>query len=176
MPDFASIFVPTAPILELVLRGTVTFLALMLLMRLVGQRESGGLGLTDLLLVVLVVDASSAGLTGEASSIGDGLVLVVTLLCWSVALDAVGYRWPRVGRVLKARPKPLIRDGELDRRVMRREFMTYDEVMSQLRLHGIEDVARVRRAYLEPNGMVSVLLAEASAGDNAEDALRPPAL
>lgn len=40
---------------------------------------------------------------------------------------------------------------------MHREFMTFDEVMSQLRLHGIERPSEVRRAYIEPNGMVSVL-------------------
>lgn len=46
MPDWHSVFAPTVPPLELVLRGTITFLALMAMMRLAGQRESGGLGLT----------------------------------------------------------------------------------------------------------------------------------
>jgi uncharacterized membrane protein YcaP (DUF421 family) len=94
----------------------------MMLLRLVGQRESGGLGLTDLLVVVLVADAASAGLTGDVDSIPDGLLLVATILFWSVALDAVAYRWPRVGAIIKARPRPLIQDGRLDDRVMRREF------------------------------------------------------
>ena len=46
MPDWKAIFEPSAPLLELFVRGTVTFLALMMLLRLVGQRESGGLGLS----------------------------------------------------------------------------------------------------------------------------------
>lgn len=121
MPDWAEILQISVPIGELFIRGTLVFLGLMLMLRVIGQREAGGLGLTDLLVVVLVVDAASAGLTGETDSIGDGLVLVVTILFWSVALDAVSYRWPRLGRVLKARPKPLIEDGKLNRRVMRRE-------------------------------------------------------
>ncbi len=40
---------------------------------------------------------------------------------------------------------------------MRRELMTEEEVHSQLRLHGIEDVSTVERAYIEPNGMISVI-------------------
>ena len=49
---------------------------------------------------------------------------------------------------------------------MRREFMTRDEVRSQLRLHGVRsqlrlhgiaDFALVERACIEPNGMISVL-------------------
>jgi uncharacterized membrane protein YcaP (DUF421 family) len=168
VPDWRAIFEPSASLLELFVRGTVTFLALMVLLRVVGQRESGGLGLTDLLVVVLVADAASAGLTGGVDSIPDGLLLVVTILFWSVALDAVAYRWPRVAAVIKARPRPLIKDGRLDRRVMRREFMTREEVLSQLRLHGIEDPAEVRRAYLEPNGMISVIRRGGAGADSAE--------
>ncbi|MFC0247604.1 DUF421 domain-containing protein [Citricoccus parietis] len=67
------------------------------------------------------------------------------------------YRWPTVGRLLKARPKPLIENGHLNRRAMRREFMAEAEVTSQLRLHGIEDIREVKRAYIEPNGMISVI-------------------
>lgn len=129
----------------------------MLCLRVVGQREAGGLGLTDLLVVVLIVDAASAGLTGEASTIGDGFILVGTILFWSVVLDAISYRWPRLGRILKARPKPLIENGQLNRRVMRRELMTDVEVYAQLRLHGIEHLHQVHRAYLEPSGMISVV-------------------
>ncbi|MFC5814805.1 DUF421 domain-containing protein [Nonomuraea harbinensis] len=157
MPDWEAVFLPTTPPAELVVRGTVTFLMLLVLIRVTGQRESGGLGITDVLLVVLVAQAAAGGLAGDSHSIADGFVLVVTILVWSVVLDAVAYRWPRAAAVLKARPQPLIKDGRLNPRVMRREFMTREEVFSQLRLHGIRDLGQVSRAYLEPNGMISVI-------------------
>ncbi|WP_143105470.1 hypothetical protein [Pseudonocardia ammonioxydans] len=85
----------SVPVLEIFVRGTLTFLTLTAMLRLVGQRESGGLGITDVLLVVLVAEAASAGLTGDRlSSIPDGLLLVATVLLWSVVIDAVAYRWP----------------------------------------------------------------------------------
>ncbi len=157
MPDWEAIVLLSASPLELVVRGTVTFVVLMVLFRVVGQRESGGLGLTDLLLVVLVAEAANPGLVGDATTIADGVVLVVTLLFWSVALDAACYRWPRFSVLVKARPRLLIEDGRLNRRLMRREFMTDEEMLTQLRLRGVQDPATVRRAYLEPNGMVSVI-------------------
>ncbi|MFD6856110.1 DUF421 domain-containing protein [Rhodococcus sp. NPDC060090] len=160
MPDWNEIFAPSVSVLELVVRGTVTYLVLMMVFRLVGQREAGGLGLTDLLVVVLVADAASVGLMGDADTIGDGFIVVGTMLFWSVVLDALSYRWSGFSRFIKARPRVLISEGQLNRRAMRREFMTYDEVLSQLRLHGISDIADVHRAYLEPSGMVSVIPAE----------------
>lgn len=155
--DWNTILLPSASMMELIVRGSVTFIMLMLLLRLVGQRESGGLGITDLLVVVLMADAASAGMTAKASTIADGLVMAAIMLFWSVALDALAYRWPFFAHVVKARPRPLILDGQLDRRVMRREFITEEEVRTQLRLHGFSEPGMVARAYLEPNGMISIV-------------------
>jgi uncharacterized membrane protein YcaP (DUF421 family) len=155
--NWQSIFAPSIPLLEGFVRGTVTYLVLLALIRLAGQRESGALGITDVLLVVLVAEAAAAGLHGQAESVTDGVVIVATMLFWSVAVDAIAYRFPAMARLLKARPRPLIKDGKLNRRVMLRELMTYEEVVSQLRLHGIGDIAVVDRAYIEPNGMISVI-------------------
>lgn len=173
MSDWTGFFAPSLHIVELIARGTVTYLGLVVLLRLVGRREAGGLGLTDLLVVLLAVDAASIGLTGESESLGDSVVLVLTVLFWSIAVDALAYRWPGIGRFFKARPRHLIEDGRIDRRAMLRELMTEDEVISQLRLHGIQDLSRVERAYIEPNGMVSVVLREPA---EEQDPERPPAL
>lgn len=161
----------TLPVGELLVRGTVIYLALLVFMRVVGQRQTGALGITDVLVVVLISEAASPGLHGDAESIADAIIVVVTILCWSVAVDAVSYRWPVIGRFLKSTPKVLIRDGQLNRKVMRRELMSDEEVASVLRLEGVDDVSMVKLACLEPNGMVSV---ERRDGGDAE-APRPPA-
>lgn len=170
MPDWNAIFALSTSALEIFLRGTITFLMLMVMMRIAGQRESGGLGLTDVFLVILVAQAAAPGLVGRTSSIADGVLLAATVIFWSLALDAVAYRWPRLASIIKARPRLLIEDGRLSRKVMRRELMTKSEVMAQLRLQGIEDISRVRRAYLEPNGMVSILR---RSGDESDGSDRP---
>ncbi|GAA3497972.1 DUF421 domain-containing protein [Streptomyces prasinosporus] len=157
MPDWNALFALSVPPLELLLRGTVTFLVLLAMMRVIGQRETGGLGISDVLLVVLVATAVDPSLVGESRSVSDGLLLAATIVFWSLVIDALSYRMPHLARVVKARPRPLVEDGRLNRRVMRRELMTEDEVMAQLRLHGVADLSEVTRAYLEPNGMISVI-------------------
>lgn len=166
--EWVELFVPAVGVWELILRGTVTFLGLMLLYRLVGRREAGGLGITDLLVILLAVDAASVGLTGPSSTLGDSLVLVLTVMFWSVLVDAVSFRWPRLGLLFKARPRPIIEDGRLNHRAMKRELMSADEVESQLRLHGVRDLADVERAFIEPNGMVSIVTREEPDNPEAE--------
>jgi uncharacterized membrane protein YcaP (DUF421 family) len=173
MAVLQSIFDLSIPLVEIFIRGSVTFVALLVMMRVVGQREAGGLGITDILLVVLVAEAAAAGLHGNANSVTDGILLVATILFWSIAFDAVAYRWPKLGRFIKAQPRLLIKDGAVDHQRLRRELMTRDELRSQLRLHGIDDPADVDRAYLEPNGMISIIRRDRKEPD---EPIRPEAL
>ena len=52
---------------------------------------------------------------------------------------------------------PLVRDGRILHRNLRREFITIDELRAKLREHGVEDVAEVKTARLESDGEISVL-------------------
>ena len=121
---------------------------------------------------MLVAEAAANGLSGEYSGIPDGLLLVATILFWSVALDAIAYRWPRFRGMLKSGPTPLIEDGRINQRALRREFMHRDELMAQIRLRGTTDAGDVALAYLEPNGMVSVIRKD---GAEVDDPPKPPA-
>ena len=52
---------------------------------------------------------------------------------------------------------PLVDNGKMNLRNMRKEFITENELRSQLRQNGISDVAEVKRACLEANGELSVV-------------------
>lgn len=155
--DWADVFLPDTPILEIVVRGSVMYLTLFFLMRLVLKREAGAVGITDLLVVVLIADAAQNALADDYSSIPDGVVLVATIVFWAYALDWLGYRFPLVERLVHPKPLPLIKDGRLLRRNMRRELITEGELMGQLRLQGVDDVAEVSAAYMEGDGRISVV-------------------
>src|SRR5690606_30239613 len=107
MADWAGMFRLETPILELVIRGVVVYLLLLLLIRVVGQREAGGLGITDVLIIVLLAQAVGGGLTGDSESITDA-VLVTTILLCSVVVDAAAYRLSWFSVLTKARPRVLI--------------------------------------------------------------------
>jgi len=42
-------------------------------------------------------------------------------------------------------------------RNLRQELITEDELMSQLRQQGVEFLADVKKAYIEPDGSISVI-------------------
>ena len=155
--DWQGLLVPTASPIEIVIRGTVIYLGLFALRRGVLKREAGAFGITDLLVVVLIADAAQNSLTSESKALPDGLLLVATIIFWAFVLDWLGFRFPKLQRLLQPQPLPLIRDGQLLRRNMRKELVTEDELMAQVRLQGLADVESVKAAYIEGDGRISVI-------------------
>lgn len=158
--DLARLFLPDTPLLEIVLRGTVTYLSLFLLLRVVDRRTAGTVGITNLLVVVLIADAAQNAMAGEYTSITDGLLLVLTIVAWSYGLDWLGFRYPRIGRIVHPPPRTLVEDGKPVAASLERELISHEELMTQLRLQGVEELGDVQRAAMEGNGEVSVLRRE----------------
>jgi uncharacterized membrane protein YcaP (DUF421 family) len=161
--DLVDVFAMTMPILELFVRGSVMYWFLVLVFRLILRRDVGSMGVTDFLFVVLLGDAAQNGMIGEATSTTDAVVLISTLVFWNVLIDWASWRFRTVERLLAAQRLVLVRDGKRQRRNMRREFITDDELMSKLREQGLEDLGKVKRMYLEPDGEIS-LIREPDAG------------
>jgi uncharacterized membrane protein YcaP (DUF421 family) len=155
--DWGQVFIPKTPILEIFVRGTVLYLALFLMLRFVLKREAGAVGITDLLLVVLLADAAQNAMADDYRSITDGLLLVATLVFWSYALNWLGYRFPAIQRLVHPPPLLLVRDGQMLKRNMRKEFVTEDELLGMLREQGVADIAEVREAFMEGDGKISVV-------------------
>lgn len=158
--DLEEALTPDPSLLETFLRGSIMYLGLFFLLRLVLRRQSGTITLSDLLVLVLVADAAQNAMANEYRSITNGLVLVGTIIGWNVTLDWLGYRFPFVRRLLHPPSKPLVRDGRLIRKNLADELMTEEELMTQLRLQGIERLEDVKAVYVEGNGQISVIKAE----------------
>src|SRR4029079_17579479 len=92
--DWNSIFVPDTPFVEIIVRGTVMYLSLVFLLRIVLKRQTGTLGMTDLLLITLLADASQNAMAGEYKSLPDGIVLVVTIISWNYFFDWLSVKSP----------------------------------------------------------------------------------
>lgn len=157
MPDLASLFELTVNPLELVLRGTLMYWFLFLLLRFVLRRDVGSIGIADMLLLVVIADAAQNAMSGSYESITDGMILVGTIAAWNWGLDSMAYRFRSVRRILEAQPLVLVRDGKLLRRNMRKEYVTPEEIMAKLRENGIEKLEAVKLATMESDGEISVI-------------------
>lgn len=160
--DWRELFGLSVSPLELLVRGTAMYFFLFLLFRVVIKRRIGSIGMGDMLVLVIVADAAQNGMAGEYRSITDGFILVGTILGWNYLLDWANYRFAWLQRWLEPDPLLLVRDGRLLRRHLRLERVTEKELEAKLREHGVTDLAEVHKAYMEPDGQVTVIKRQAS--------------
>lgn len=154
--DWHALLVPTVSLLELVLRGSVVYLFILVALRFF-RREAGALSTADLLVVVLVADAAQNAMASEYHSITEGAVLIATIFAWNYLLDWLGYRYRWVYGLLHPAPLLLVKNGRIQRSNLRAEMLTTADLREQLREQGIEDLGQVKRCYLEADGHLSVI-------------------
>lgn len=171
--DWEKIFVPESSLVELIIRGTLMYFALFFVLRFL-RRGIGGIGIADLLVIVIIADAAQNGMTGDYKSVTEGMVLVSTIAAWDMILDYLGFQSPLIQRLLRPRPLSLIKNGEMIKRNMRRETVTEEELFAQLRLQGILDISEVKEARLEGDGKLSIIKAEEKHNDNKNQNADPP--
>jgi uncharacterized membrane protein YcaP (DUF421 family) len=155
--DWKSLFSLDVPVFEIIVRGSVMYISLFILLRVILKRQAGSLGMTDLLLITLIADASQNALAGGYMSLPSGILLVATIIFWSYSFDWLSFRFPWFNRLIEPPPLPLIKAGKFLRRNMRREMITEAELLSKLRQEGLDSVEEVKEALMESDGHISVV-------------------
>lgn len=155
------------PLLELIARGTFLFILFMVLFRLLPRRTGGELAPMDLVFLLLITEAASHSL-GDYSSLADGTVQIGTMLALNYLTNWLTFHHKWFERLAEHSPLPVIRDGRTIPRNMRKELITPEELLSHLRLNGIDDIAQVRSAHVEGDGRLSVVRVEGEGDGGGE--------
>ena len=155
--DWVSIFQPSLGLAEIVVRGTLVYLALFLIFRLIVRRQSGSFGPADFLVIVIIADAVQNAMGKDYSSVTEGIVLVMTIVGWEYLLDWLAWRYPRLRPILKVPPLKLVENGKLIPKNLRSEMLSEDEVIGGLRERGVRDLNEIEAAYLEASGKIAVI-------------------
>ena len=154
--DWAELFVPSGSLLEIAIRGSVVYWALFCALRFLPRREVGGMGPSDILVIVIIADAVQNGMAGEYRSVTEALVIAAVIFGWATLIDWIDDRFPDL-HLAKARKVQLVRNGKMLPSAMKRNHISEEELMEQLRLEGVEAVEDVGDAYVEGDGQVSVI-------------------
>lgn len=149
-------FALSQPLGELILTGTLGFLGLLALVRIVPKRNSSHISPQDMLILVVVGTLGSHAIADGTTALEDLLILIALVLILGYLLDWLEFNVPWFRRLMRHEETALVKDGKLLRRNMRRELVTEEELMSSLRQQGIFDLKQVECALIEPDGEISV--------------------
>ena len=156
--------------MDIVLRATVIFIALYLLVRLMGKRELGQMTPFELIVLVVIGDLIQQGVTQNDFSLTGAIIAICTIAFLAVAMSWATYLWPWAERLLEGEPRVVVKDGELLTANLRRNRLTKGEIESEMRLAGITRMDDVKWAILEPKGKISFV----ERGRGSQDEHPPP--
>ena len=149
-------WVPDIGVVELIVRATVVYFALFLLLRFIGKKHVGQMSPFDLVVLLIISETVDDSLIGDDKSLTGGLISAATLI---VLVSIVGYltwRNRTAERWVEGRPKILVRHGHVLNEVLDDQRVTRSELMEALRHQGCTAVTEVRFAILENDGAISV--------------------
>jgi uncharacterized membrane protein YcaP (DUF421 family) len=150
--DLGKMLVPSTPLAEVFLRGTIVYVILFCVLRYLMKRQTGSIGIADLLVIVLIADAAQNSLTAGQESLAEGVVLVLTIVFWNHVINWLGHRTKLFKRFSRPPAVPIVRNGKAVESRLRAELITREELDSQLRLHGVADISKVREAWVGAMG------------------------
>jgi uncharacterized membrane protein YcaP (DUF421 family) len=147
-------------ILEIVARVSIIYIACMILLRVSGRREMSQLGPMDLLTMLLLSETVSPALTGGDESVSGNLVAAAVLVALATSTSWLAMRSDLFNRAVEGRSQLLIRDGRVIGSVMRKYRITDEDLRLSLHDAGVLNVHDVARAYVEPDGHISIIKQE----------------
>ncbi|MGH3498911.1 MAG: DUF421 domain-containing protein [Nocardioidaceae bacterium] len=153
-----AIFVLQLPVLEKVLRTVLVYATILVLFRLAGKRGLANLTTLDLTVYLLLSNVVQNALIGNDESLTGGVVGAVTLVAVNAGLNHGLSRSSRLAHVVEGRATPVIEDGHVVQRALRRLALRPAELDHAVRLQNGDDVSEIQSGRLEPGGQLVLTL------------------
>lgn len=143
-------------LLLIAFRATIVYLAALLVVRILGKREIGSVGAFDLIVSLIIGESVDEAIYGDVSML-KFFVLIATIAAWHLVNSWATYKSKKLDQLLESQPTVLVEHGKIQEEALASQRINEEELYSQLRLNGFEDLQEVKKATLEPSGHVSVL-------------------
>lgn len=156
--------------MDVVIRASVVFFLLYVLVRIMGKRELGQMTPFELIVLVVIGDLVQQGVTHNDFSLVGASLAVITMGFWALLLSWASYLSRRMESLLDGEPRVIVRKGEIVKENLRRDRLTPAEILSEMRLAGIGHLSEVEWAILEPRGKMSFIQRRGAGGEQPPQA------
>lgn len=137
---------------EKILRPIIVYIALIVLLRVVGKRELAQLNPLDLVVILSLSNTVQNAIIGQDNSLVGGIVGAGALLAINASVAWLKFRWPRVESLTEGKPVTLIENGTIDHKMLKSELMTESDLDIIAHENGFENAQDIDRLILDPNG------------------------
>jgi uncharacterized membrane protein YcaP (DUF421 family) len=143
-------------LLQTAVRAIGVYILMLVVLRCLGKRAVGNFSAFDLLVALMLGELVDEIIYGDVT-FAQGAVAIGVIAALEYGNEWLSYFDHGFDKVLSGVPTTLIKDGQFQPKGMKKERINQNELMSHLRLYGIEEISEVKLATLENDGQVSVI-------------------
>ena len=159
LSDIQRIFLGNAPwefMLEVLLRTIIIYLALTVIMRLLGKRMNAQLTISELAVMITLGGIVSVPMQVPERGLLVGMVILLGALFFQRGLNWLGFKYKKVEVLTQGDIQLMAKDGCLDITEMSKAKVSKEQLFANLRAQNVQHLGQVKRAYLEACGLFSV--------------------
>jgi len=160
------------PVARILVVGTLSYIAVIALLRYFGKRALSKMNAFDIVVTVAVGSSFATAVTSKNVTLADGIAAFILLLVLQRLFAALAIRLGWFGRYLKAQPLLIIYRGVILWNAAKKEQLGEMEILGGLRNQGIAAIEDVLAMVLEPDGSFSVIPLSAAPGSKVPTTLR----
>ena len=144
--------------MDSVIRGVAVYVFLLVIFRFAGKRTLSETTTFDLVLLLIISEATQQAMIDNDNSITNAVLLIVTLIGLDILVSAVAHRFKRVEKLLDNVPLVIVHDGKPLRDRMNKSRIADGDVMHAAReTQGLERMEQIKFAVLERSGGITII-------------------
>lgn len=143
---------------EIIFRTCILFIYTLLILRFLGHRGLSNLSLFEFGIIIALGSAVGDPMFYPDIPLIHGMTVITIVVIFQRLLVQWTIHNRKVEAMVEGRPIRLVKDGILDRQGIRMARLSREEIYTELRQEGAQQLGQIRRAYLEIDGEFSVFL------------------
>lgn len=161
--------------INVMLRGLIVYITVIISVRIMGKRQIGELQPSELVTTFLLSEVASMPLQDKDISLATCIVLIFMIVGLEIIFSVIGVKSAAFRKIMQGSSVLIIKDGRLLQHKMKSIRYSIDDLLEGLRLKDVFDISKVKYAYVETNGSLSVELKENARPVTPEDLKLSPA-
>lgn len=138
-------------------RTIILYGLVMIVMRLMGKRQIGQLQPFELAIAIMISELAAVPMQDTGIPLVNGVIPILTLLFSQILISLISLKSVKARAIICGRPRVLIEKGKIIEDNLIRELYTINDLIEQLRINNVPNIADVDYAILETNGQLSII-------------------
>ncbi len=142
--------------ISIIFKTFLLYIFIIIAYRIMGKKEVGQLSIIDLIVSILIAELAAISIEQYESSILISIIPITILVIAEITFSYLNLKSPKLKKIIEGSPIVIIKNGKLNFEAMRKLRYSLDDLISQLREQGINNIEDVNYAVLENNGKLSI--------------------